>query len=68
MLKLVFRRADRVVLGVHLIGQSSSELVHVGMMLVHMQGKVDHLLSAVLNYPTISEAYRIAALDGMNRL
>lgn len=68
MLKLIFLREGHKVLGVHLIGQASSELVHVGMMLVHLEATLDQLLGAVFNYPTLSEAYRVAALDGINRL
>lgn len=68
VLKLVFRREDRVLLGVHLIGQGSSELVHIGMSVVHSGGTVDQLANSVFNYPTISESYRVAALDGLNRL
>jgi NAD(P) transhydrogenase len=68
LLKIVFRREDHVVLGVHLIGEGSSELVHFGMALVHAGGRIDQLATAVFNYPTLSEAYRIAALDGLNRL
>lgn len=67
-MKLIFSRDNRKVLGVHLIGQASSELVHVGMMMVHLEATVDQLLAAVFNYPTLSEAYRVAALDGINRL
>ncbi|MCG8587784.1 MAG: Si-specific NAD(P)(+) transhydrogenase [Proteobacteria bacterium] len=68
MLKLIFRRDDRRVVGVHLLGQQSSEMVHIGMMLMHTEGTVDQLVSSVFNYPTLSEAYRVAALDGLNRL
>lgn len=68
LLKLIFRRDTRVIVGVHMIGVAASELIHIGMMLVHTSGTVDHLLSAVFNYPTLSEAYRVAALDGINRL
>ncbi len=68
MLKLIFCRDDRRVVGVHLIGQASAELVHVGMTVLHLGGSIDHLASGVFNYPTLSEAYRIAALDGLNRL
>lgn len=68
MLKLIFRRDDRSIVGVHLIGQGSSELVHLGMLLVNQRAPIDELLAQVFNYPTISEAYRIAALDGINRL
>lgn len=68
LLKLIFRRDTRKILGVHMIGVAASELIHVGMMLVHTGATVDHILSAVFNYPTLSECYRIAALDGVNRL
>lgn len=68
LLKLVFRREDRVLLGVHLIGHASSELVHIGMAVVHTGGTIDQLADSVFNYPTLSEAYRVAALDGINRL
>ena len=68
MLKVVFDRDDHKLLGVHIIGEGSSELVHLGMSLVHNGGTVDQLASAVFNYPTLSEAYRVAALDGLNRL
>ena len=66
--RLLERTEDKKILGVHLIGQSSSELVHMGMMLVHLDATLDQLLGAVFNYPTLSEAYRVAALDGINRL
>ena len=68
LLKLIFRRDTREILGVHMIGVAASELIHLGMMLVHTQSTIDHILSAVFNYPTLSEAYRVAALDGVNRL
>jgi len=68
MLKLIFRRDTRQILGVHMTGVAASELIHIGMMLVRTGATADHILSAVFNYPTPSEAYRIAALDGVNRL
>jgi NAD(P) transhydrogenase len=68
LLKLVFRRKDRVLVGIHVIGEGASELVHIGMMLVQSGGTLDTLVDSVFNYPTLSEAYRVAALDGMNRL
>ncbi len=67
-LKLIFRRDNQRIIGVHLIGQSSSELVHIGMILLNTKSTLDEILASVFNYPTISEAYRIAALDGINRL
>ena len=68
LLKLLFRRDTREILGVHMIGVAASELIHIGMMLLHTNSTLDHITSAVFNYPTLSEAYRIAALDGLNRL
>ncbi|MCA9504227.1 MAG: Si-specific NAD(P)(+) transhydrogenase [Spirochaetaceae bacterium] len=68
LVKLIFRRDDKTILGVHMIGVAASELIHVGMMVVHLGGTIDDLLSGVFNYPTMSEVYRIAALDGLNRL
>ena len=68
LLKLIFRRDTKEILGVHIIGVAASELIHVGMILIHTGATIDHILSAVFNYPTLSEAYRIAALDGINRL
>ncbi len=68
LLKLVFRRDTREVVGVHMIGVAASELIHVGLLLIQMHGTLDDLQGAVFNYPTLSEAYRIAALDGLNRL
>jgi len=68
LLKLIFRRDTREILGVHMVGVAASELIHIGMMLLHTGATLDHILSAVFNYPTLSEAYRIAALDGINRL
>lgn len=68
LLKLIFRRDTKEILGVHMIGVAASELIHVGMLLVHTSATLDTILSAVFNYPTLSEAYRIAALDGLNRL
>ena len=68
LLKLIFRRDTREILGVHMIGVAASELIHVGLLLVQMKGTLDDVLGAVFNYPTLSESYRIAALDGLNRL
>jgi NAD(P) transhydrogenase len=68
LLKLIFRRDTKEILGAHMIGVAASELIQVGMLLVNMNGTLDHILSSVFNYPTLSESYRIAALDGLNRL
>lgn len=68
LVKIIFNRDDRKILGIHIIGIAAAELIHVGMMLIQMNGTLDDILGAVFNYPTMSESYRVAALDGINRL
>jgi NAD(P) transhydrogenase len=67
-IKLVFRADDKRVLGVHVIGEIASELVHVGMMVVAAGGTIDAFINAVFNYPTLSDAYKYAAYDGLGHL
>jgi NAD(P) transhydrogenase len=66
--KLVFRRADRRLLGVHVLGDMAAELVHVGQMVLHDGGAIDHFIHTTFNVPTQSEAYKYAAYDGLQRL
>jgi NAD(P) transhydrogenase len=66
--KLVFRADDRRLLGVHVIGESASELVHVGMMVLQFDGTIDAFINAVFNYPTLGDAYKYAAYDGLGAL
>ena len=66
--KLIFRADDKRVLGVHVIGESASELVHVGMMVLAMDGTIDAFINAVFNYPTLGDAYKYAAYDGLGNL
>ncbi len=68
MLKLIFGLEDRRLLGVHIIGEGASELVHIGQAVMAFGGTVDYFVSTVFNYPTLAEAYKVAALDGVNRL
>lgn len=68
MLKLLFHRDTRELLGVHIIGESASELVHIGQAVLTFGGKIDYFISSVFNYPTLAEGYKIAAFDGINRL
>jgi NAD(P) transhydrogenase len=67
-LKLVFRAADKVLLGVHIIGEGASELVHVGLMVMQAGGTIDTFIDAVFNYPTLGDAYKYAAYDGLGAL
>jgi NAD(P) transhydrogenase len=68
MLKLMVHADDRTILGVHAFGPGATELVHIGQTAMALNGKVDYLVDAVFNYPTLAEAYKVAALDAANRL
>jgi len=68
MLKLLFHRQTRELLGVHIIGEGATELIHVGQAVMAYRGKVDYFIDTVFNYPTLAECYKVAALDGINRL
>jgi NAD(P) transhydrogenase len=59
---------DRKLLGVHLFGTGATENVHVGQAVMGCGGTVDYLVDAVFNYPTLAEAYKVAALDVTNKL
>jgi NAD(P) transhydrogenase len=65
MLKLLFHRESRELLGVHIIGESAAELIHVGQAVLALKGTVDYFVEAVFNHPTLSECYKTAALDGI---
>ena len=67
-IKLVFRYPDKTLLGVHVIGESASELVHVGLMVLLFGGTIDAFINAVFNYPTLGDAYKYAAYDGLGNL
>jgi NAD(P) transhydrogenase len=68
MLKLVFSPSDRKLLGVHLIGEMSSELVHIGSQVIASGGSIDVFIDSVYNYPTLSDSYKYAAYDGLGNL
>jgi NAD(P) transhydrogenase len=68
MLKLLVSLEDRTILGVHVLGTNATELVHIGQTAMGFGGTVDDLVDAVFNYPTLAEAYKVAALDARNRL
>jgi NAD(P) transhydrogenase len=68
LLKLVFHLETRQLLGVHIIGEGASELVHIGQAVLSFGGKVDYFINTVFNYPTLAECYKNAAFDGINRL
>jgi len=68
MLKLLFHRETAEVLGVHIIGEYATELVHIGQAVIALRGGLRYLTDAVFNYPTLAECYKVAALDGFNKL
>ena len=68
MLKLIVHADTREILGVHIFGTNATELVHIGQAIMGCGGTVDYLVDTVLNYPTLSEAYKVAALDVANKL
>ena len=68
MLKLCFHRETLQLLGVHIIGESATELIHIGQVVIAHQGQVTYFRDHVFNYPTLAECYKIAALNGLNRL
>jgi NAD(P) transhydrogenase len=67
-IKLLFHRETLKLLGVHILGDRATDLVHIGQTVMSFDGKVDYFIDHVFNYPTFSECYRIAALNGVNRL
>ena len=67
-LKLIFHRDTRKVLGVHIIGEDASELVHIGQAVMTLGGTVDYFVETVFNYPTLAECYKVAAFNGLGRL
>jgi NAD(P) transhydrogenase len=68
MLKLLVSTDDRTLLGVHVFGTNATDLVHIGQAIMACGGTVDYLVDTVLNYPTLSEAYKVAALDATNKI
>jgi NAD(P) transhydrogenase len=67
-LKLIFHRDTRKVLGIHIIGEEASELVHIGQAVMILGGTVDYFVDTVFNYPTLAECYKVAAFNGLGRL
>jgi NAD(P) transhydrogenase len=68
MLKLLFHPETLKLLGIHAIGQRATEIIHVGQAVLAFGGTVEYFRDAVFNYPTLAEAYKVAALNGLNKL
>lgn len=67
-LKLIFHRETRHLLGVHIIGEGASELLHIGQAVLSLNSTVDYFVDTVFNYPTLAECYKMAAFNGVNKL
>lgn len=71
MLKILFNRETREILGIHCFGDQASEIVHIGQAIMNQAGErnsLDYFINTTFNYPTMAEAYRVAALNGLNRI
>ncbi len=68
MLKLLFHPQTHKLLGVHALGQRATEIIHIGQAVLFYGGSVEYFRDMVFNYPTLAEAYKVAALDGLNKL
>jgi NAD(P) transhydrogenase len=68
MLKLLIHQESHAILGVHVIGTGATELIHIGQAVMAFNGTVDYFVNAVFNYPTLAECYKVAALNGLNKL
>lgn len=70
-LKLLFHRKTREILGIHCFGERAAEIIHIGQAIMEQKGKgntLDYFIDTTFNYPTMAEAYRVAALNGINRV
>ncbi len=67
-LKLIFHRETLELLGVHIIGEGASELLHIGQAVLILKGKMNYFVETVFNYPTLAECYKAAAFNGLNKL
>jgi len=68
MMKMLFSRKTRRLLGVHIVGEGATELIHIGQAVLNLKGTIDYFIENTFNYPTLAEAYKIAALDAWNRM
>ncbi len=68
MMKMIFSNKTRKLLGVHIIGEGATELIHIGQAVLNLKGTIDYFIENTFNYPTLAEAYKIAALDAWNRM
>ena len=68
MMKMLFAIGTGRLLGVHIVGEGATELIHIGQAVLNLQGTLNYFIENTFNYPTLAEAYKIAALDAWNRM
>jgi len=68
LVKLLFDPDSKKLLGVHVIGERAAEILHIGQAVLSMGGTIEYFRDTVFNYPTLAEAFKVAALDGLNKL
>ncbi|MGY8869304.1 MAG: FAD-dependent oxidoreductase, partial [Pseudomonadales bacterium] len=71
MLKILFHRETLAILGIHCFGDQASEIVHIGQAIMRQEGEantIEYFVNTTFNYPTMAEAYRVAAIAGLNRI
>ncbi|MCK0207660.1 Si-specific NAD(P)(+) transhydrogenase [Starkeya koreensis] len=68
MMKMIFSVKTRRLLGVHIVGEGATELIHIGQAVLNLKGTIDYFIENTFNYPTLAEAYKIAGLDAWNRM
>jgi len=68
MLKMIFSLKTRRLLGCHIVGEGATELIHIGQAVLNLKGTLEYFVENTFNYPTLAEAYKIAALDAWNRM
>ena len=68
LMKMIFSLKTRRLLGVHIVGEGATELIHIGQAVLNLKGTLDYFIENTFNYPTLAEAYKIAALDAWNRM
>jgi NAD(P) transhydrogenase len=67
-MKLIFSLETRRLLGAHIVGEGATELIHIGQAVINLEGTLDYFVENTFNFPTLAEAYKIAALDAFNRM
>jgi NAD(P) transhydrogenase len=65
---MIFSLETRRLLGVHIMGEGATELIHIGQAVLNLEGTLDYFVENTFNYPTLAEAYKVAALDAWNRM